>query len=258
MKRKGFKKYFNILFFIMVSLSILLLANPAIDVMKRAGFTSNNQKQKEKEKEIQKEAQKETQKEKLTIVLDAGHGGRDPGKVGVNGALEKDVNLSIALKLKKLLEQNDINVIMIREDDSGLYSDSDSNKKAADMRKRVDLINSSNALLAISIHQNSFTQESIKGSQVFYFTNSQDGKEFAEIMQQQLKTSLQDGNKRQAKANDSYYMLKKTECPIVIVECGYLSNNSEAALLIDGKYQEKMAWAIHLGLLSYINSLADK
>lgn len=226
----------------MVSLSVFLLANPSIDVMKQVGFAIESGKQ----------------KDKPTIIVDAGHGGRDPGKVGINGALEKDINLSIALKLKKLLEQNDYNVIMIREDDSGLYSESDSNKKAVDMRKRVDIINNSNAVLAISIHQNSFTQESIKGAQVFYYSNSREGKEFAEIMQKQLKGTLQDGNKRMAKANDSYYMLKKTQCPIVIVECGYLSNHTEAALLIDGNYQEKMAFAIHLGLLSYLNSYSDK
>lgn len=242
MKKNGNKKYFNILFLVMVSLAVILLADPAMDAMKQAGSAAGLIKQ----------------KDKITVVLDAGHGGRDPGKVAVNGALEKDINLSIAQKLKTLLEQNDINVVMIRNDDSGLYSESDSNKKAADMRNRVDIINKSEATLAISIHQNSFTQESIKGAQVFYYNNSDEGKKFAENMQEQLKKSLQDGNKRMAKANDSYYMLKKVECPIIIVECGYLSNNTEAALLTDENYQERMAFAIHLGLLSYLNDYLDK
>lgn len=242
MKKDGNKKYFNILFLVMVSLAVILLADPAMDAMKQAGSAAGLIKQ----------------KDKITVVLDAGHGGRDPGKVAVNGALEKDINLSIAQKLKTLLEQNDINVVMIRNDDSGLYSESDSNKKAADMRNRVDIINKSEATLAISIHQNSFTQESIKGAQVFYYNNSDEGKKFAENMQEQLKKSLQDGNKRMAKANDSYYMLKKVECPIIIVECGYLSNNTEAALLTDENYQERMAFAIHLGLLSYLNDYLDK
>lgn len=242
MKKSGNKKYFNILFLVMVSLAVILLADPAMDAMKQAGSAAGLIKQ----------------KDKITVVLDAGHGGRDPGKVAVNGALEKDINLSIAQKLKTLLEQNDINVVMIRNDDSGLYSESDSNKKAADMRNRVDIINKSEATLAISIHQNSFTQESIKGAQVFYYNNSDEGKKFAENMQEQLKKSLQDGNKRMAKANDSYYMLKKVECPIIIVECGYLSNNTEAALLTDENYQERMAFAIHLGLLSYLNDYLNK
>lgn len=242
MKKNSNKKYFNILFLVMFSLAVILLADPAMDAMKQAGSAAGLIKQ----------------KDKITVVLDAGHGGRDPGKVAVNGALEKDINLSISLKLKTLLEQNDINVVMIRKDDSGLYSESDSNKKAADMRNRVDIINKSGAAIAVSIHQNSFTQESIKGAQVFYYSNSDEGKKFAENMQEQLKKSLQDGNKRMAKANDSYYMLKKVECPIIIVECGYLSNNTEAALLTDENYQNRMAFAIHLGLLSYLNDYLDK
>ncbi|BCJ96721.1 N-acetylmuramoyl-L-alanine amidase CwlD [Anaerocolumna cellulosilytica] len=229
------KNYFHILFLLMVCLSVLILTDNTVIVMQQTGeFTTN--------------------KKEITMVIDAGHGGRDPGKVGINGAQEKDVNLSIALKLKALLEQNDIKVIMTRVEDIGLYAESDSNKKVADMRKRVDIINSSRAELAISIHQNSFTQESIRGAQVFYYTNSVEGKSYAEIMQAQMKETLQDGNKRVAKSNDSYYMLKKVECPIVIMECGYLSNRDEAALLIDEAYQERLAWAIHLGLMRYINT----
>lgn len=195
---------------------------------------------------------------KDTIVIDAGHGGRDPGKVGVNNTLEKDINLKIAIKLKSLLEQNDYNVVMIREEDTGLYSESDSNKKVTDMKKRVEIINSSNAALAISVHQNSFTSEEIKGAQVFYYTGAEESKEFALILQDQLKRTLNDGNKRQAKGNDAYYMLKKTQIPIVIVECGYLSNNKEAQLLNTDDYQEKMAWTIHIGIINYLNQQQSK
>jgi N-acetylmuramoyl-L-alanine amidase len=192
---------------------------------------------------------------KYTVVLDAGHGGVDPGKVGVNDALEKDINLSIVLKLQRLLEENDVNVIMIRTDDNGLYQMSDSNKKNADLRKRVEIINTSGADIAISIHQNSFQEESSKGAQVFYHSSSAEGKELANILQEQIKETIGDGNHRVAKANESYYMLKKTQCPLVIVECGFLSNWTEAKLLCDENYQEKMAWAIHLGIMSYLNSL---
>lgn len=236
------KSLFHLLMLVMLCLSVYLFSDTATHVMQTESGSE----------------QKEEQKEKLTIVLDAGHGGRDPGKVGINGALEKDVNLGIALKLKSLLEQNDINVIMIRDDDSGLYSESDSNKKVADMRKRVEIINSSNAVLAVSIHQNSFTQEEIKGAQVFYFDNSDKSKIFGELMQNQLKKTLADGNKRVAKSNDSYYMLKKTKIPIIIIECGYLSNTNEANLLLKDDYQEKLAWAIHLGIFTFLNQEADK
>ena len=77
----------------------------------------------------------------------------------------------------------------------------------------------------------------------------------AEIIQEQLKETLKDGNHRKAKSNDNYFMLRKTECPLVIVECGYMSNHKEAALLLDEEYQEKLAWGIHLGIMSYINEL---
>jgi N-acetylmuramoyl-L-alanine amidase len=189
----------------------------------------------------------------VTVFLDAGHGGFDPGKVGINNALEKDINLSITLKLKALLEQKGIKVIMTREDDRGLYQDSDSNKKMADLKKRVELINNSDAVIAVSIHQNSYTSESVKGAQVFYHNQSAKGKELADILQEQIKTTIGDGNHRVAKPNESYYMLKKSICPLVIVECGFLSNYNEATLLCDESYQEKMAWAMQLGILTYLN-----
>ena len=188
----------------------------------------------------------------VTIVLDPGHGGFDPGKIGVNKALEKDINLSISLKLKSLLEDKGIKVIMTREDDIGLYSKNASDKKRSDMRNRVKIINTTDALLAVSIHQNSFSQEAIKGLQVFYYQGSEKGKLLAETIQDYAKNTLKDGNHRVAKANSSYYMLINSKCPLVIVECGFLSNRKEAALLLADDYQEKVAYGIMLGLLSYI------
>lgn len=192
--------------------------------------------------------------EKITIAIDPGHGNFDPGKIGINKAEEKDINLSVALKLKALLEDNNINVIMTRTDDNCLCNQSERDKKHADMRKRVSIINSSEAIIAISIHQNSFTQESSRGAQVFYHQNSEQGQILAETIQESMKGYIKDGNHRLAKANNTYYMLKNTKCPLVIVECGFLSNREEAALLITDSYQDKIAWAIHLGILEYINS----
>lgn len=189
---------------------------------------------------------------------DAGHGGDDPGKVGINKALEKDINLIIALRLKKLLEKNEITVIMTRDSDIGLYQSGDSNKKAADLKKRVAIIEESNADLAVSIHQNSYTEEYVKGAQVFYYTSSEQGKVFADLMQEQIKSSLGDGNHRMAKGDSSYYMLKKTSCPLIIIECGFLSNSAEAALLITEEYQEKMVQAISLGITQYLKGISDR
>ena len=115
-------------------------------------------------------------------------------------------------------------------------------------------MNQSGVVLAISIHQNSFTQESSHGAQVFYYTSSKDGKRLANIMQLQLKKTIADDNHRIEKSNDSYYLLKKSNCPIIIVECGFLSNHKEAELLTKEDYQRKLAWAIHLGVIKYMNT----
>lgn len=228
------KKYFSLIFLCLVFIAYLLTSGVSRKVMKRL-------------------FDKQTSNKQVTIVIDPGHGGFDPGKIGINNALEKDINLSIALKLRDLLEENGIKVIMTREEDVGLYDNNSSSKKRADLQKRVDIINSSGALFAVSIHQNSFTQESCRGAQVFYHSESKEGKKLAEIIQAQLKETLADGNHRQAKADSSYYMLSKTTCPLVIVECGFLSNRSEADLLLDEEYQAKVAWGINLALLKYIN-----
>ena len=188
------------------------------------------------------------------MVIDAGHGGSDPGKVGINGALEKDINLSIALIVKQFLEANDVEVVLTRETDEGLYDDNASNKKVQDMKQRVSIIEETAPMVTVSIHQNSYPQEYVHGAQVFYYDTSVEGKKLAEIIQERLVEDIDPQNNRQVKANDSYYLLKKTATPIVIVECGFLSNSEEAAKLCDPLYQEKVAWAIHLGILQYLNS----
>ncbi len=187
------------------------------------------------------------------VVIDAGHGGDDPGKVGINGAKEKDINLVIAEMVKKYLEANDIHVVMTREADEGLHDSGASNKKVQDMKKRIALIDETNPDVTVSIHQNSYPEEYVHGAQVFYYTGSISGQRLAESIQKQLVSKVDSENKRQVKANDSYYLLKKTGIPIVIVECGFLSNREEAEKLCDAEYQEQVAWAIHMGILQYLN-----
>ena len=118
--------------------------------------------------------------EKMIIAVDAGHGGFDPGKVGVNQAIEKDINLSIALKLKDILTKEGFEVVMTREEDQAINSNGEAKTtKRADMINRVAMINASGAKAAVSIHQNSFTEESSHGAQVFYHPQSEDGKNMA-------------------------------------------------------------------------------
>ncbi|MDY5774951.1 MAG: N-acetylmuramoyl-L-alanine amidase CwlD [Lachnospiraceae bacterium] len=190
--------------------------------------------------------------EKTCIVIDAGHGGTDPGKIGINGKKEKDINLQIAKELKKKLEKEGIEVVMTRESDEGLYNSSSRNKKVEDMKKRCKIIDEAKPVFTISIHQNSYPEEYVKGAQVFYYGQSQEGKELAEILQESMVQQLDKENHRTAKANESYYLLKKTESPTVIVECGFLSNSEEAKLLADKDYQKKVAEAIHTGIKKYL------
>ena len=192
-------------------------------------------------------------KEIPVVVIDAGHGGTDPGKVGIDGSLEKDINLAIAERLKTYLEQADVKVIMTRETDRGLYSETDSRKKMADMKKRCEIIEESGADLVVSIHQNSYHEESVSGGQVFYYRDSSRGKALAAILQDRFDYVLGDQNRRFPKANANYYLLLHVKCPIVIVECGFLSNRKEAALLNSGEYQDKLAYTIHMGIMEYLN-----
>ena len=187
------------------------------------------------------------------VVIDAGHGGVDPGKVGESGALEKDINLLIAGKLRDRLEQKGLRVVMTRENDDGLYSENASNKKREDMEARVRLISEAEPDFVVSIHQNSFPDASCKGAQLFYYKDSEDGRRLAEVLQGKFSEVLQDGNTRKAKANSDYYLLRKTACPVVIAECGFLSNAVEEALLMSDEYQEKVANALCLGILQYIS-----
>lgn len=187
------------------------------------------------------------------VCLDVGHGGNDPGKVGIDGSLEKDINLAIALKLRDYLKQSDVRVIMTREEDKGLYKESDSGKKAADMRNRCTLIEEAKPDLTVSIHQNSYHEESVSGGQVFYYKGSEKGKKLAEILQKRFDYVLGEKNRRLAKPNDSYYLLLHVKCPIVIAECGFLSNRTEAALLNTPDYQDRLAWTLHMGIMEYLN-----
>lgn len=192
-------------------------------------------------------------KKRACVVIDAGHGGADPGKVGINGALEKDINLKVAGLLKMFLEAEDIKVVMTRTDEGGLYDEDASNKKVQDMKRRIAVIEEAEPEIVVSIHQNSYHEEYVHGAQVFYYNGSTGGKKLAELIQDSFVLRVDPENKREAKANDSYYLLKKTSRPIVIVECGFLSNREEAEKLNADIYQQKTAWAIHMGVLRYLN-----
>lgn len=120
-----------------------------------------------------------------------------------------------------------------------------------DLKARVELIDKESPALAVCIHQNSYPQESVRGPQIFYFAHSKEAKKAAEVMQTELKNFDQE-HAREIKGNTTYYMLKNTKSPIVIVECGFLSSPVEAGMLIDEAYQQKLAQAIGNGILKYV------
>ena len=182
---------------------------------------------------------------KKIILIDAGHGGADPGKVS-GKTEEKTINLEIAKMLQGYLEQADAMVFMTRVDDSGLAQ-----TKKSDMYSRKLTANTSKADIFVSIHQNSFPSSSVHGAQVFYFNSSDNSKRLAECIQKEIKAFVNYNNKFQPKENSNYYVLKQTTMPAVIVECGFLSSPYEKNMLIDPEYQDRMAWAIYMGIVDY-------
>ena len=166
---------------VLVAVEIIVVIAAAL-ALEQCGTGSENSDKGYISGEYSGGAQEKIDYEAKTVAIDSGHGGIDPGKISADGILEKDVNLAIASKLKILLEQSGITVIMTRADDNGLYQESDSNKKAADMKKRCSIINGSKADIAVSIHQNSYVGEASKGAQVFYYKQSEEGKKLAGII----------------------------------------------------------------------------
>ena len=190
--------------------------------------------------------EKKAKKDQVVIVVDPGHGGEDPGKVGINDVLEKDLNLQIAKKVKKLLEEAGIKIVMTRTNDKV------PDAKKEDLNQRVQLINETKPKLALCIHQNSYPDAKIKGAQVFYHTITPEAEDVASIVQEQLRT-VDPTNTRQIKENDTYFMLKNTQVPTIIVECGFLTNPDEAAKLTQEDYQDKLAQAICEGVVKWLN-----
>jgi len=182
------------------------------------------------------------------VVIDAGHGGWDPGMVS-GKVEEKDINLCIAKKLQVFLEQGGATVIVTRLEDIGL-----ANRKAGDMQARRLIANTSKADIFVSIHQNSYNSANVKGFQAFYFNESDNSKKLATCIQGRLKEFVNPGNKLESRANKNYYVLKETEMPAVLVECGFLTNPGERGNLTNDAYQEKIAWGIYLGIVDYFHT----
>lgn len=190
------------------------------------------------------------------IVLDAGHGGEDGGAVSKSGIVEKDLNLAITLKVKQMLEDNNIQVILTRSEDVMLYSNPDAKlakRKVEDINKRIEITNSSNADMLISIHMNSFPQNYCKGWQIFYKDKNDIAKIISNNIHDSILEVIETQKTRVPQSLTSAKLINKSRIPAVVVECGFLSNDEEAQLLINEEYQDKLARGICNGIMKWYN-----
>ncbi len=187
---------------------------------------------------------------KYKIIIDPGHGGRDGGATA-NQIEEAALNLEISLKLKNIFELNGFEVDMTRQDNKDLCDDS-AFVKREDMNKRVKMINSGNYLFCISIHQNTFPNVIYRGAQTFYNDIHPLNKELALNIQNSLKYFLNNST-REIVRRTNVYLLNKVTIPIVIVECGFITNPEEVKLLKDNDYQKQIAYSIYYGSIKTIS-----
>lgn len=190
----------------------------------------------------------------LTVVIDPGHGGEDGGAVSCTGELESRINLSISLRLNDLLRLLGYRTKLTRSEDVSIYGKDAvtvSEKKVSDLRNRVRIVNETEHALLLSVHQNLFEEAQYHGAQVFYAQTS-GSIQLAEAVQTALRTGLEPSNHRQTKQAQSVYLMNKIRCPGILVECGFLSNPTEEALLRSEDYQKKLTCAIASGLGTYL------
>ena len=194
----------------------------------------------------------------VTIIVDAGHGGEDGGATADDGTLEKDINLSISLKLRDMLSAAGFNVVMTRETDEAIYSSeakTTRQRKVSDIRNRMKLIEETDNAIFLSVHQNHFGSPKYYGTQVFYSKNNPDSETLAKNIQQTVVSLVQPENTRAVKKTGTeIYLLYHAQVPAVMVECGFLSNAAETAKLKTDEYQSQMAFSILCGVLSYFGT----
>ena len=180
----------------------------------------------------------------VQLILDAGHGGEDGGAVSVTGAPESQINLEIVLRLRDLLALFGTQPVLLREEDISLHDSGAATlreKKRSDLKNRVERVEEVENACLLSIHQNTYPSSRYRGAQVFYAPTG-GSRELAEHMQEVIRACLQPDNGRQAKEiADNVYLMRHVSCPAILVECGFLSNPEEEALLRDSDYQRQLA-----------------
>jgi len=184
---------------------------------------------------------------KRTVIIDAGHGLPDGGTTGVGGTIEQEINLQIAKKTEEVLRGKGFEVIMTRNDENSLATDENSSirkMKVEDMKKRKKMMKESGADIFLSIHMNSFPDENVKGLRFFYSGNHPEILVLAENMQQKISEITGAKTYAVKTADEDLFLMKKPPIPIILAECGFLSNKEEEEKLKNEEYQAKLAWAI--------------
>lgn len=203
-----------------------------------------------------------TEERKLpVIVIDAGHGGIDSGAVGVDGSLEKEINLVVAERIAKLCRLSGVECVMTRTEDHMLADESmKSRRKMTDLKNRLAVVNgiteSGGEALLVSIHMNNFSSPKYSGLQVWYSPNTDESAQLASYVQSYARTWLDSRNTREIKrATSAIYMLERASVPSVLVECGFMSNPEECALLSSEEYRTKLAVTIFSALCDYLGNI---
>ena len=193
------------------------------------------------------------------IIIDAGHGGEDPGAIGVNGVYEKDVNLSIALKLGEELKSKGHTVVYTRTEDKMLYLPEENIKgmrKISDLKNRCKITAEYEDCIFVSIHMNSYGASKYSGLQVYYTEGNNESRILANKIQSTVKKDLQPENNRQIKSGNSIYILENAGGTAVLIECGFLSNEKECQKLSQKEYQKELCFSISCGIIEYINEIS--
>ena len=197
--------------------------------------------------------QTSSQEEKLTVIIDAGHGGEDCGAIGKNNVYEKELNMQISLKLGDYLSAAGYTVVYTRTEDKLLYSDDENIKgmrKIYDLKNRIEIANAYENAIFISIHMNSYGYENCKGLQVYHSSNN-NSSALAQAVQDSVCTKVQPTNKRTIKNGNDLYVLQHSLNPAILIECGFVSNAEECKKLCEKEYQKELSFAILCGIIEY-------
>ncbi len=195
------------------------------------------------------------------IILDAGHGGEDPGAVGENKLYEKDLNLQITLEIGKTFEEKGYIVVYTRTDDRLLYKEEENVKgirKISDLKNRCEIAERYPESIFISIHMNSFGSSKYSGLQVYYSENNEKSRGLADSIQNRVITDLQSTNNRVIKPGKDMYILENVKNTAVLIECGFMTNPEECKKLSEKEYQKQLSFSIVCGIIEYIEKSNDK